>query len=521
MKNRFIFFFVLFTLKSSFFKAQNNTFSPYSRYGLGDITPTTFAHNAGMGGAYIALMPDSGNGSAYPQAMFINAGNPAAYSRIKFSTLEVGGTFVNSTFKSSTSSLNKWGANFAYGALGFPIRKNGGASFGIMPYSNVGYDTKNTTNEAGIGNVSYLYNGTGGLNKAFIGYGMMPFQKRLIKYRRKNLFIPDSVKRKSHTGYMVGEFFAKVLSDLSVGFNANYVFGTIEQDARVVYPSSILYNNTYRSRYLSMGDFTGNFGAQTAVTIDSIIDKKGRRRSIEKHVATLKALGTFSDAELKIKRDSISAATPLHKRHFNEKLKFTFGYFMALNNSLKVNYSSTIYNYILNGFGQEIIRDTVLYTANAKASIALPLEQGFGIGFKKGERINAVADFAITNWSKFNFIDNPSALKDNYRIAFGVNYVPDKYASGSGALFKKLNYRLGANYQTGYIELKNTTLSNYAVTAGVGFPVGIGRLSSMVNISAQYGQMGTTANNLMKENYWKINFGFTFSDRWFQKYLEN
>jgi hypothetical protein len=40
----------------------------------------------------------------------------------------------------------------------------------------------------------------------------------------------------------------------------------------------------------------------------------------------------------------------------------------------------------------------------------------------------------------------------------------------------------------------------------------------MVYLGAQYGQMGTTANNLVKENYWRINFGFTFCDRWFQKY---
>ncbi|MEO6305832.1 MAG: hypothetical protein ABIP51_21980 [Bacteroidia bacterium] len=512
MKNRFILIFVLFLLKSSFYKAQNNTFSPYSRYGLGEINPTTFAHNAGMGGAYIALKPDS------VMPIFINAGNPAAYSLIKLTCLEVGGSYVNSRFSGNNSSLNKWSANFAYGALGFPIRGNGGACFGIMPYSNVGYDLKNTQNEPGIGSVNYLYSGTGGLNKAFIGYGFMPFQNRLTKFRTKNLFIPDSLKKLSKARYNARNFGSKLLSDFSIGFNANYLFGTIDQEARVVYPSSILYNNTYRSHSLHVGDFTGNFGAQTAITIDSVIDRKGRNEKIKKQVAALRALSVFSDSEIKRKEDSISDATPLHKRHYIQKIKFTFGYFMALNNSLKVNYSSTVYNYILNGFGQEIVRDTVVYSFDQKAQVTLPLEQGVGIGFKKGERINAVADFAITNWSKFNLLDNPSALKDNYRFGIGVNFVPEKYASGNGTFFKKLNYRLGASYQTGYIDVKNTTISNYAVTAGVGIPVGIGRLSSMVNISAQYGQIGTNANNLIKENYWKINFGFTFTDRWFQKF---
>ena len=83
---------------------------------------------------------------------------------------------------------------------------------------------------------------------------------------------------------------------------------------------------------------------------------------------------------------------------------------------------------------------------------------------------------------------------------------------------RRLNYRLGASYQTSYLYLKNTQLSDYFVSAGLGIPVGIGRLSSMVNVSAQYGVMGSANADLIKQNYWRINFGFTFCDRWFQKF---
>ena len=70
--------------------SQLNTFSPYSRYGLGEMSPTTLAHNSGMGGTYIALKPDS------TMPIFINTGNPASYSLIKLTTLELGGSFLNS-----------------------------------------------------------------------------------------------------------------------------------------------------------------------------------------------------------------------------------------------------------------------------------------------------------------------------------------------------------------------------------------------------------------------------------------
>ncbi|MCW3077968.1 MAG: hypothetical protein JWO32_2577 [Bacteroidetes bacterium] len=435
-----------------------------------------------MGGACIALKPDS----TIPGYVLINTGNPAAYAHIRLTSLEVGGSFINSNFSTSSTTIKKWGANFAYGALGFPVRSKGGACFGIMPYSNVGYDIKTIGTETGIGDVTYLYSGSGGLNKAFIGYGVMPFNLQLNKFRKKHLYVPDSLKTLKGSTYLLHEGIKKIASDFAIGINANYLFGNIDQTSRVLYPNSILYNNTYRERSLTLGDFTGNFGMQTAYTIDSVKNKDPK------------------------------IGTP--RRALKEKVKITFGYFMALNNTLKVNYDATVYNYILNGFGQEITRDTVLSHHNQSGTIKLPLEQGVGIGLKKGERINIVADFAITKWKEFKFLETQTSFKNNYRAAIGINFVPEKYAAGSGAYFRKMNYRFGLNYNTGFIELKNTAINSYGISAGLGLPVGIGQVTSMVNVAVQYGQVGSVSNNLVKDNYWRISFGFTFSDRWFQKF---
>jgi hypothetical protein len=475
-KNKHLIFlsFVFILLLNGY--AQNNTFNPYSRYGLGELSPTTLAHNAGMGGAFIALKSDS------TMPIFINTGNPASYSLIKLTSLEVGGNHLYSQFKSNAGKTNKWGTNFSYATLGFPIRRNGGASFGLMPYSSIGYDVQSTVNENSIGNVSYKYNGSGNINKAFIGYGVMPFDKSLERFRRKRLYIPDTLKNLSRGEYLFLESFHKLLSDFSIGGNLNYLFGSILNTTKVEFPNSLLYNNSLRDRSLTLGSFTGNFGVQTALTIDSVMTSHHKHRVLK------------------------------------EKVKFTFGYFMAFNSIIKATSTSAAYNYILNGSGQEIIRDTVYYKEKTNATIRLPLEQGFGIGYKKGDRLNLVADFAITQWQNFKYLDEKNSFKNNYRIALGGNFVPEKYASGRGSFVKRMNYRLGASYQTGYINISNNLITDYYVSAGLGIPVGIGRLSSMINISTQIGKMGTLKNNLMQHNYWRINFGFTFTDRWFQKF---
>ena len=70
-------------IATGFINAQDN--SPYSRYGLGDIQPSSHIYNRGMGGITAAFseppstgLSDSRNGKSYSN---INFSNPASYSR--------------------------------------------------------------------------------------------------------------------------------------------------------------------------------------------------------------------------------------------------------------------------------------------------------------------------------------------------------------------------------------------------------------------------------------------------------
>lgn len=468
---------LVFLLSVVDFDAQNSTFSPYSRYGLGELYSPVLAHNAGMGGAFAALKPDS------TVPVFINTGNPAAYALIKLTTLEVGGRFQYSNLKSSGTSFQRYTTNFTYGALGFPIRGNGGACFGIMPYSHVGYETQNTSLQPGVGTLTFNNQGTGGLNRAFLGYGIMPFSKLLRRFRHYHLYIADSLKTMSRPTYKLREFGCKLLSDVSIGANAAYLFGDIEHTTRVIYPNSVLYNNTLRLREMNMGAFTGNFGAQTALTFDSVRTTGGKRRALK------------------------------------EKVKITLGFYTTFNHRLNVSYSSLAYNYIVNSSGQETMRDTAYRLLNQSGQITLPVEQGFGLGFKKGERLNIVADFATTAWKNFKYLDDVNDFKDNYRVSVGFNYVPEKYAGGRGSFYRRVNYRAGVSYNSGYIQVNNKLISDYQVSLGLGIPVGASRyVSSMVNVALHYGQVAYNVPGVVKDNYFRVSFGFTFSDRWFQKF---
>lgn len=502
LKNYFIIFFSLF---SGLIFSQTNTFSPYSRYGIGELNQTNFAHVNGMGGANVALRFDT------TAPLFINVGNPASYALIRLTSLEVGANGFYGMYKNSSTALNKYSINFSYGTLGFPIAKNGGACIGIMPFSSVGYNTESTSNYTGIGDVKTIYNGNGGLNKAFVGYGVSPFNKRVRNFRKHAYKHDTLVYTKSQ--FKTRYFISKMLNDFTIGFNVNYLFGNIQHNTNVIYPNSLLYLNTKREQSISLGDFTGNFGVQTAITIDSVYSKSTKKTIIKKYIKNyISNGGDYS--KLKFIKDSLQNVVKVPKIQLSEKIKFTLGYFYSLNNSLNVNYNNYVYNYVLGSTGFATPKDSLISITNQKSKLTLPLEQAFGIGFKKGERINIVADFGITNWNNFVIVDSKTKYQNNYRVSIGANYVQNKQGNYS----ERVNYRIGATYNTGFLDVQNNVLPSYFISAGIGFPVGVFTERSMVNLSLQYGKVSSNNAKLFSENYFRVHLGFTFSARWFQKF---
>ena len=172
-----IFFLVVFIFSGFYSFAQILTSSPYSRYGIGEPNQQNFALTQAMGGSFAAHYQDS------VAPFFINIANPAGLAGLKLTVLELGGQFQTTKISSSSISSNKTNTNFSYGALAFPLRKiAGGASFGIMPHSTVGYKITSQAQDPTVGTMNYEFEGVGGINKVFLGTGFKPFNKNLSRF---------------------------------------------------------------------------------------------------------------------------------------------------------------------------------------------------------------------------------------------------------------------------------------------------------------------------------------------------
>jgi hypothetical protein len=176
---------------SVFGVAQNEVNSPYSGYGVGNLSPRTNIVTGSMGGVGYALQ----------NPYYINFKNPASYAA--FDSLSFTGdlafSYINQNMRTQKQAQSGSFAQLEYLAIGLPILPVWRTSIGIMPYSDVGYGITDTYTDEHFGEVYNLYKGDGGLMLLYWG----------------NAF--------------------KICKGLSLGMNLSYLFGTINKTSFAEY----------------------------------------------------------------------------------------------------------------------------------------------------------------------------------------------------------------------------------------------------------------------------------------------
>ena len=112
--------------------AQSGTNSPYSQYGLGVLSEQTSGFNRGMNGV----------GLGFHEHNQINYLNPASYGAIDSMTfiLDAGISGQVTNFNENGVKKNANNSNLEYVVAGFRLFRHLGMSFGIIPFTNVGYN---------------------------------------------------------------------------------------------------------------------------------------------------------------------------------------------------------------------------------------------------------------------------------------------------------------------------------------------------------------------------------------------
>jgi hypothetical protein len=256
------------------------------------------------------------------------------------------------------------------------------------------------------------------------------------------------------------------IKNLNIGFSVGYLFGSIQHTYRDSFPSNGLYFNTRMVTTTHVNDFYFKTGAQYKF----VLGKWNASLGITAGLPTV----------LNTKNSSIA-----------ELLKF---------NSLI-----------------EISRDTALFIEDEKGEMDLPLMLGGGFVLKNDKWLFG-ADYTMQDWTNDDF---PGLFGKSDKISAGVQFTPKRKADITDPYFKKMSYRFGGSFGHSYLQLNQATpLQEMMVSFGTTFPlrsnkVPGGLTQSMVNLSLQLGQRGTIENNLVKENFVRVNLVISFDHKWF------
>jgi hypothetical protein len=212
--------------------------SPYSRYGIGDIVPSTNISNRGMGGI----------AAGYSDPLSINFNNPATYALFQTRKeenskklswgrviLDLGVNLESRSLmeKDITGKFVAKNALFSYLQVGLPVRQNLGLSFGLRPVTRISYK---------INKVGMVYDPN----------TQLPIDSALTEFTGDG----GAYLATMGAGY-------KLFKNLSIGFNGGYLFGEKDYSTkRTLLSDSVSYQRSNNETKTSYGNIFFNAGLQ-------------------------------------------------------------------------------------------------------------------------------------------------------------------------------------------------------------------------------------------------------------------
>lgn len=205
--------------------AQSTINSPYSKYGVGNLKGSYLPQQRAIGNLAYGI-------STIGAYQNLNIANPASYSNLRLTVFDIGASTSNQTLTKGGLSEKSFNATLNHIAIAVPVSKKSALSFGLLPYSNLGYDFKNSNETVDIYTVDHVYSGEGGLTQAYLGYG-----------------------------FALGKHF-------SFGANMSYIFGNLKEVKATEFSQYIGFLNSKTENDNAVGGLNFDFGTQYMVALN-------------------------------------------------------------------------------------------------------------------------------------------------------------------------------------------------------------------------------------------------------------
>ncbi|WP_263818340.1 outer membrane protein transport protein [Salinibacter sp.] len=176
---------------------------------------------------------------------------------------------------------------------------------------------------------------------------------------------------------------------------------------------------------------------------------------------------------------------------------------------------------------EDLARDTL---STERGDVTLPWKGRLGLSYQPNARWTVVLDGAFEPWSTFSNdfstgasetvpsrfpAGGPGTLADRWRLSTGAEVVPagDDQLAG---YFAQAAYRFGGYAERMYVRPdRETTLYEFALTAGISLPTSLS--GTRIDLNTTAGTRGTTTNSLVRDRFFGVSLHVNFGERWFQR----
>ncbi len=362
-----------------FAQAQRPTNNPFSRFGLGELVFQGFGPNMAMGHTGIASFSN----------FHFNKLNPASYTAFGRNHVVFDFGFSNklSQFVTQDSTILNNVSDIAFIAGTLPVTKWLSLSFGIIPYTGIGYTIQvsdSLYNDVSGTNIKQLYDGSGGINQIYIGNAIRP------------------------------------IHNLSIGYNLYYRWGTIDRNSKITVEESSFHSNTTIKKTFVNSGFSFDLGIMFN---DTIINKSEKRNILEYTIGAIYSpASTLSGHTLQY----VSRYTRYYSNDFTDTLEndtiatysIPLAQYFGLGIGLKIKDQLRLeFNYLqqqwsgLNIFNQTNLRNSQLYA--------------FGLEYCRdpfSSRYIKTIRFRLGGFYHKTYLNINNTPIDHYGVTFGFGF---------------------------------------------------------------------------------------------------
>lgn len=193
-------------------------------------------------------------------------------------------------------------------------------------------------------------------------------------------------------------------------------------------------------------------------------------------------------------------------------LRFGATYGLENKMSAKRSISREIYEPALRG---DVVIDSVYRATGQKGDITLPSSYGASIMLENIDKWMFGVEYTATQWSQYRYYGEKDALRDNWTLRVGGQFVPGMTSKN---YWSRVAYRVGFYFGPDHVDAGNK-LNTWAFTFGAGLPVRRNFYTNQyttINTAFEIGGRGNKSN-IVRENIFRLSFGFNLSDIWFNK----